>query len=93
MANGEPAKTNQNAWIAAGVVLIMAIVALLLVRLFSPRDTRPLSLPGELTAGQVETLKTLAARAEAMHTNAGELPTLTASQSQTLEGLTNNQNQ
>ncbi|MBI2888332.1 MAG: hypothetical protein HYY10_00220 [Candidatus Liptonbacteria bacterium] len=103
MANGEYTGTNpqpqmagaaprgpgmsRNAWIAAGIIIFIALVAALAARTFFRGDTTTLTLPGDLTPGQIATLRALAARAEEMHINAGESPMLTEVQARTLEAF------
>ncbi len=89
MAGAAPhgAGMSRNAWIVAGIVILVALVAVLVARTFLRGGSATLTLPGELTSGQVATLKALAVRAEEMHINAGELPMLTEVQTQTLGGL------
>ncbi|MCR4328055.1 MAG: hypothetical protein NUV53_00880 [Patescibacteria group bacterium] len=78
---------KQNTWVIIGVAVFIVIVAGVSLRSFFNRPQEE-TIPG-LTAGQVATLNALAARAEAKKVHAGKLPTLTQSQSQTLNDLSN----
>ncbi len=64
MAGAAPhgAGMSRNAWIVTGIVILVALVAVLVARTLLQSGKAPLSLPGKLTPTQVVVLKALEAR-------------------------------